>query len=165
MGNTRMVTMDVSKEYLKFSAAHFTIFSAESRERLHGHNFAVQAQVKFPVDETGINFDYKEFKEALKAICDSLDEYTIIAAKSKFLTIQEEGDFYRIGHHDTEMFLRKDETLLLPISNSTIEELSYYLLGRLLENKSMIDGNEVQYVAVKTSSGPGQWATSDWYRP
>lgn len=162
---TRMVTLEVSKEYLKFSAAHFTIFSETSRERLHGHNFAVQAEVKFPVDDTGINFDYKTFKNALKSVCDGLDEYTIIAAKSKFLAIQEEGEFYRIRHHNTDMLLRKDETLLLPISNSTIEELSNYILQQLLQNKSMIDDNEVSFVSVRTSSGPGQWASSDWARP
>ena len=158
----RKVTITVDKEYLKFSAAHYTIFSAESRERLHGHNFAVRAKVRFPVDDTGINFDYKLFKDTLRDICDSLDEYTIIAKNSKFLKIEEAGEYYKITHNGTEMMLRQDETLLLPITNSTIEELSNYLLGRLVQNKTMIDDNEVDYVAVQTSSGPGQWAESEW---
>ncbi len=160
----RMVTIDVDKEYLKFSAGHFTIFSASSRERLHGHNFAVKASARFPVDDTGINFDYKVFKDTLREICDGLDEYTIIAGDSKYLEITEHEEFYHIKHHDTQMFLRQDETLLLPIFNTTIEELSGYLLGLLLDKKSMIDDNHVESVTVSVSSGPGQWATSVWNR-
>ena len=40
---TQLTTIELSKEYLKFSAGHFTVFSATERERLHGHNFSVSA--------------------------------------------------------------------------------------------------------------------------
>lgn len=158
----RMVSIDLEKEYLKFSAGHFTIFSATSRERLHGHNFAVRASVRFPLDDTGISFDYKQFKDTMRDICHSLDEYTLIAAQSAHLTISEQGDFYRIEHNGIEMLLRRDETLLLPIYNTTIEELSGYVLNQLLEKKAMIDDHGVEFVSVKVSSGPGQWAQSTW---
>lgn len=158
----RLVTINIDKEYLKFSAGHFTIFSDTSRERLHGHNFAVRASVQFPVDDTGINFDYKEFKDAMRRVCDSLDEYTLIAAKSKYLKIENEGEFYKIWHHDKYMLLRQDETILLPVFNTTIEELSTYVLNDLLSDKSMIDDNNVRHVCVGVSSGPGQWAESTW---
>ncbi|EQD50251.1 hypothetical protein B1A_13514, partial [mine drainage metagenome] len=35
----RSVEVDLSKERMKFSAGHFTVFSASERENLHGHNF------------------------------------------------------------------------------------------------------------------------------
>ena len=39
------VTIRLAKENMKFSAAHFTIFSASERERLHGHNFRVEVDI------------------------------------------------------------------------------------------------------------------------
>ena len=161
---TRLVSINIDKQYLKFSSGHFTIFSATSRERLHGHNFAVRAMVQFPIDDTCINFDYKLFNNAMRSVCDRLDEYTLIAAKSKHLKIETEGEFYKIWHHDKYMLLRQDETLLLPVTNTTIEELSHYVLNDLLNNKSMIDDNDVRKVRVGVSSGPGQWGESEWSR-
>ena len=37
----RTTTLELYKEEMKFSAGHFTIFSATERENLHGHNFSV----------------------------------------------------------------------------------------------------------------------------
>ena len=34
-------SIEVEKEYLRFSAAHFLIFPDGSAERLHGHNYRV----------------------------------------------------------------------------------------------------------------------------
>ncbi len=50
----QLTTIEVSKEYLKFSAAHFTIFSATERERLNGHNFRVSAKITEPVGPNGM---------------------------------------------------------------------------------------------------------------
>ena len=36
---TRLSTIEIYKENMKFSAAHFTIFSDTHREHLHGHNY------------------------------------------------------------------------------------------------------------------------------
>ena len=38
--------IEVDKEYLKFSAAHFLIFPDGSAERLHGHNYRVYVEVE-----------------------------------------------------------------------------------------------------------------------
>ena len=40
---TDLCTLYIDKESHKFSAAHYTIFSATERERLHGHNYSVSA--------------------------------------------------------------------------------------------------------------------------
>ena len=40
-----LIRIELSKEYLNFSAGHFTIFSATERENLHGHNFQVRGAV------------------------------------------------------------------------------------------------------------------------
>ena len=41
----RLTTLRIGKESHKFSAAHFTVFSASERERLHGHNYGVSIRL------------------------------------------------------------------------------------------------------------------------
>ena len=51
-------SIEVDKEYLKFSAAHFLIFPDGSAERLHGHNYRVEVAVLSPFEPAdGRGFD------------------------------------------------------------------------------------------------------------
>ena len=53
-------TIEISKDYLHFNAAHFTLFSATEREDLHGHTFYVAATVTSPVGDDGLAPDLLE---------------------------------------------------------------------------------------------------------
>ena len=85
----RLTTLYIDKESHKFSAAHYTIFSANSRERLHGHNYSVSVRIVAPVGGNGFSADYNLYKSRLKALCDSLDEYMLLAGNSPFQDIEE----------------------------------------------------------------------------
>lgn len=158
----QLSTIEVSKEYLKFSAAHFTIFNATERERLHGHNYSVSALVTAPVDDNGLCFPYGEMKSRLRALCESLDEYTLVPERSPHLTIDEEGVYYRVGFNDELMLLLKSDTLLLPIRNATVEEFSRYLLQQLQQDKDFFERNGCSRIELTVNSGPGQSASSVW---
>ena len=67
-------TIEVAKEALNFSAAHFTIFNATDREDLHGHNFQVACEMTAELSEAGLMFDYSIVKRAIRALCDEIDE-------------------------------------------------------------------------------------------
>ena len=162
---TRVARIDLHKESLKFSAAHFTIFSATHRERLHGHNFAVSVSFVAEVGFDGLCVDYGVLKKEVQKLCDSLDEYTLIPKNSPHLSITEKGDYYYITFADKELRLLIDETLLLPIFNSTVEEYSYYLLGQLLANTFLMSCCPLQSITVTVSSGPGQSGSSCWDKP
>lgn len=157
----RLTTINLNKEYMKFSAAHFTIFSKTERERLHGHNFNVEVEIKTTAVENGITFNYRLLKDIVSELCDELDEYLLIPANSKFLSIQEDGDYYRITFNNKDMLQLRDETKLLPIENSTVEEYSAYILNRLHEKMFSIPCS-VHYLKVGVSSGPGQVGYTEW---
>ncbi len=160
---TRLVTIEVANQYLAFSAAHFTIFSATERERLHGHNFTVSATAESQLQADGLTFNYQILKKSLQQICDSLDEYTLIAAHSPHLYIEEDEDYYIIGFDRKQMLLLRSDTLLLPLHNITLEELGYYIIQRLIE-ESLFDKLQISSLAVAVASGPGQRIVSV-YRP
>lgn len=159
-----LTTIEISKEDVKFSAAHFTIFSATERERLHGHNFAVRLEVTTPVGEDGICFSYKEIKELIRRLCADLDEYTLIPRDSPHLRIEEEGPYYLVHFNGERIPLLASDTLLLPIRNSTVEEYARYLLEQLLAAPDFVGLRDIRRLAVKVSSGPGQWGWRVWER-
>ena len=154
-------TISISKEALHFAAAHFTIFSATERENLHGHNFQVAADIDAEVGKDGLAFDYNLVKSALQALCDGLDERTLLPGHSPHLAITEE-QVYTVAHFNGERipFLPRD-VLTLPVANITVEALADWLGGELLRDPG-IAALDIDRLTVKVSSGAGQWAQSSF---
>lgn len=155
----RLATLYIDKESHKFSAAHYTIFSATERERLHGHNYSVSAMLAAPMGGNGFAADYNVYKRRIQALCDELDEYLILPANSPYQQLVDEGDCYRVQYNGETMRFLKSDTRVLPISNASIEEFAHYLLLRLLELSSREALAEAQ---VCVASGPGQKACARW---
>ena len=155
----RLTTLHIDKQSHKFSAAHYTIFSATSRERLHGHNYSVSVRIVAPMGGNGFSADYNVYKTRLQALCDSLDEYMLLPENSPFQAIEEEGLYYRVKFAADEMLFLKSDTLILPVLNVTIEELSHLLLQRLV---ALCEGDELREIELSVASGAGQRACSLW---
>jgi len=157
----RYSRIEISKHALNFSVAHFTIFSATERENVHGHNFQVECDICAPVHDDGLTMDYGVIKRVLRTLCDELDEKVLLPGKSPHLEIITEGD-YRVALFNDERipFLHRD-VLVLPIANSTVEELSHYLLQKVLNTPELSDRG-IREVTVRVSSSPGQTGAAQW---
>lgn len=159
----RLAKIELSKEYMKFSAAHFTIFNARERERLHGHNFQVSATIEAPVDGNGMCFSYRIYKDKIRAFCEQLDEYLLLPEQSPHLKVSEQGDSYAVEFNTEKLLFARSDTLLLPIRNATVEELSHYLLSQLVDAED-VEQFRIRSICVRVSSGAGQWGSSEWVR-
>ncbi|MGE4367225.1 6-pyruvoyl trahydropterin synthase family protein [Thermomonas sp.] len=160
-GGTTMqetVTIRLAKQNMKFSAGHFTIFSATERERLHGHNFTVEVDIEARMLGNGMCFDYGLYKDRVVALCRELNEWTILPTRSPYLRIEEDGE-YVYAHFDGQRipFLRAD-VLLLPIENATLEEFAGWFLQRLCEDRAALRAHAIDAIEVRVLSGPGQSA-------
>ena len=155
--------IEIAKQALNFSAAHFTIFSATEREDLHGHNFQVECELVSPIDDNGLIFDYAVIKRVMKALCDELDEKTLLPETSPYLSLEQEGD-YIVACYGSERlpFLPRD-VLTLPIANISVEELSHFLLLRMLGHEE-ISREDIREMTVRVSSSPGQNGSATWVR-
>ena len=154
-------TIEISKEYLHFAAAHFTLFSPTERENLHGHNFQVTLDADAPMQDNGLTFDYNILKKAVKQLCDDLDEQVLMPTRSPYLEIDEQADYTYVVFNDERIpFLQRDLTLL-PIRNITVEELAQYLLAQLLERDD-IKALDIDNMLLRCASGEGQWASAKW---
>ena len=155
----RLTTLFIDKESHKFSAAHYTIFSSSERERLHGHNYSVSVRIVAPIGPNGFSADYNVYKSRLKALCDDLDEYLLLAGDSPHQRIDEAGACYRVSFAGEEMMFLRSDTQVLPISNATVEEFSHYLLQQLLLAS---EGEDLREIELYVASGPGQRASAIW---
>ncbi|ARN75259.1 6-pyruvoyl trahydropterin synthase family protein [Oceanicoccus sagamiensis] len=155
MESSNTVQIELDNQSLHFSCAHFTVFSAKSRERLHGHNFTVRARAWSSVGNNGLAFDYNELKTALRTICQRLDEYTLIPLYSPYLDIKEQGEYFSVSHNQQTMLLLQSDTLLLPVSNITLEELNGFIIEQL-QSRSLFERLSIERFELSVSSGPGQ---------
>ncbi len=157
---TRLTTLYIDKEAHKFSAAHYTIFSATDRERLHGHNYSVSARIVAPMGPNGFSADYNVYKNRLKKLCDALDEYMLLPENSPHQALQITDDEVIATFDGQDLRFPRAETLILPVVNVTVEELAHYLLAQLLALSEPDEG--LVEVEVGVSSGPGQTGAAIW---
>ena len=156
---TQLTTLHIEKEAHKFSSAHYTIFSATERERLHGHNYFVSVRIVAKMGINGFSADYNVYKRRIKALCDKYDEYMLLPEFSPFQTLQTVGDEIHATFADKVLKFRADETRVLPVTNVTVEELSHLLLKELLAAE---DDPDLVEVELTVSSGSGQAGSASW---
>ncbi|MCD6044966.1 MAG: 6-pyruvoyl tetrahydrobiopterin synthase [Gammaproteobacteria bacterium] len=154
--------IELNKEYMGFDAAHFTIYSATHRERLHGHNFRVYASLTAKVDDNGMTFDYGLYKQKIRTLCDELRQYTLIADHSPYLRVVEDGDYlYAHFYQEKIPFLKKD-VKRLPLRNITVEELSRWFIEKLTMDTKNLELYSIQHIVIKICSAPGQCGSCEW---
>ena len=88
----------------------------------------------------------------------------MIAKNSPHLSITSDEQFHHVTHNGITMPLLKSDTLLLPILNVTIEEMSQYLLEQVLGDYSVVDELKIHRFEMRVSSSTDQWGTSSWSR-
>src|SRR5579883_3097874 len=116
---------------MKFYAGHFTVFSETVRENLHGHNYQVYVAFTTQIEDEGLSFDYRFYKDKCYKLCQHLDETVLLPSLCKFLAITEKGDYYHVGFNTEEMIFLKRDVKILPIRNATVEELSHWFLQQI----------------------------------
>lgn len=126
-------SIKVHKDYLKFSAAHFLIFPDGSAERLHGHNYKVYVEVESGLDKHGLVLNFQDLKPRIRALCDELDEHLLIPGEHPELTCEKLGNGQcEIRYRERHYLIPGEEVIVLPINNSSAENLAGYLGRRLI---------------------------------
>ena len=90
----------LSKDHFKFSASHFTLFSKNRAESLHGHNYRVSLTANFKElhQTTGLAIEFSELKKIIKNLCDELDEKILLPGWSPYLRINRQSvTFHQIS--------------------------------------------------------------------
>jgi 6-pyruvoyltetrahydropterin/6-carboxytetrahydropterin synthase len=149
----------VSKDYLKFSAAHFIAYPG-FREPLHGHNYQVSVRIEAALGPDGYVLDFGLVKRVAKSLCDELDERVIVPRDSECLTVASDADGVDVTTETGDRFrFPLADVCVLPIAHSSAEELAAYLLGRLRDALAAeAAGRAVVEIEVGVAEAPGQVA-------
>ncbi|MBX3708262.1 MAG: 6-carboxytetrahydropterin synthase [Gammaproteobacteria bacterium] len=160
----RLASLEIHKEEFSFSAGHFTIFSATEREQLHGHNYSVSISFKKIIQNNGLSFDYRYYKKKILALCDQLDRHFLLPSQSPYLTLEDNGEYWFAHFNNKKLPFLKEDVVVLPLTNITIEELSYWFLQKILEDKQTIEGHSICGITIRVYNGPGQSSGANWER-
>jgi 6-pyruvoyltetrahydropterin/6-carboxytetrahydropterin synthase len=147
----------IQKDYLKFSAAHFLIFPDGTAERLHGHNYKVFVDVHTTLDEHGLVVNFKEIKPLVRQICDQIDEHMLVPGKHPVLTATRSGEHMEIRYRERRYLIPADEVMVLPIGNTSAENLAGWF-GRTLRERMAAAWPKLRVLqlSVGVEETPGQ---------
>lgn len=156
---TESWSIEIDKDYLKFSAAHFLIFPDGSAERLHGHNYKVFVDLHTDLDAHGLVVNFKEIKPLIRALCDELDERVLIPGLHPVLTSAPaaDGENLEIRYRERRYSIPRDEIRVLPIGNTSAENLAAWFGRTLREHmRGRWPRLRVTRLAVGVEETPGQ---------
>ncbi len=160
----KFTLIELCEKYFEFSAGHFTIFSADHREKMHGHNFTVGAQIKAEVKTTGMAFDYVVYKNKIRALCKMLNSFFLLPSQSPFLRLEEQDQVINAYFATEKLIFPKSDILQLPLRNITVEELSVWFLQQLTQDQTAIEQDGIYAITIKVFSSPVQSGSAHWDR-
>jgi 6-pyruvoyltetrahydropterin/6-carboxytetrahydropterin synthase len=156
-------TLHLAKQNFKFSSAHFLIFDEKSAEMLHGHNYQVRVDLVCESDasriEQGYTIDFNVLKKMIKAQCDLWDEHILLPARHADMKqqVSADGKNYEINFRDRFYSFPKNETIWLPVTNTSVENLSLLFAREMLEKMRPLGVVQLRVTVEETR---GQSASS-----
>lgn len=155
----------VAREAFKFSCAHMTVFPDGRKERLHGHNYFVGLELELADTSFENVIDFGPLKAAVIDLVGAWKERTIVATENPMTRVvrdepEEDGGELEFTVCGKRYVIPREDALLLPIDNATVERLAEHLCELLLARlaPSWPDG-VVRAMEVTVRESPGQDAT------
>jgi 6-pyruvoyltetrahydropterin/6-carboxytetrahydropterin synthase len=155
--------VDVEKEQLIFSAAHFITFGDNICERLHGHNYRVRCRVEGELNEHGYVVDFIALRDALQRVTKELDHRVLLPMQHPHIRVGE-GDSPRevlATFAERRWVFPVEDCVLLPLSNTTAELLARYIFEQLGDFWAAC-GENLRRVEVGVDENEGQWGSYVW---
>lgn len=155
------VSIEVTRDYLTFSSAHFAQRSNGTSEPIHGHNYTVTVRVQGPIDQLGYVADFVTLKSVLVPITRELNHRLLLSGQSDRVTIARDGDEVVVRADGRRYVFPASDVVVLPIRNTTCEELAAHIGMAVL---AKLSGGRLE---IKVEESPGQgacWRSADGER-
>ena len=149
--------VEVTKESFVFSAAHFITFAGNICERLHGHNYGVRVVVEGPLDENRYVVDFIALRDAVLAETLSLDHHVLLPTRHESIHVTQEGNEVVARFEQRRWVFPIEDCVLLPVVNTTAEEIAEVIAKRLIERTRQSFGPALSWIEVAVDENHGQW--------
>jgi 6-pyruvoyltetrahydropterin/6-carboxytetrahydropterin synthase len=150
----------VTKDTLVFSAAHFITFNGTICERLHGHNWRVEAAIEGPLDENYYVFDFIALRDGLQAIVHELDHRVLLPASHPMISVTKSEDGLEVTarFEARRWVFPSEDCCILPIANTTAELIARWIGELLICRLKLTQQHGLQRLRVSVEENFGQWA-------
>lgn len=147
----------LTKDYLVFSAAHFITFAGNICERLHGHNYRVEAEVEGDLDENQYVIDFIALRDALQARVADWDHRMLLPTQHPQIQVRWDDHEVEARFEDRRWVFPRVDCILLPIANTTTELLARQLALGLLDDFHRLNVPPARRLRVAVDENHGQW--------
>jgi len=156
--------VQLEKDTLVFSAAHFITFNGNICESLHGHNYRVKCEVTGPLDENGYVVDFIALRDALNEIVNSLDHHVVLPAQHPSIKVADDGKEVLVTFESKRWIFPSEDCVILPLSNTTAELMAHYIAVKLKSKTQSKFGDAISKLIVAVDENRGQWGVCemDW---
>ena len=151
----------LAKENMVFSAAHFITFNGHVCERLHGHNYRVRVEVAGPLDENQYVVDFIALRDALQAIVEQLDHYTLLPTNHPLIKVVTKDREVEVTFDDRRWVFPRGDCVLLPVINTTAELLARFIGQSLRAEFEAKTGVRLKQLTVAVDENAGQWGVCE----
>ncbi|MCK4902709.1 MAG: 6-carboxytetrahydropterin synthase [Thermoplasmatales archaeon] len=149
------IYIDGWKSNIRFSSAHI-IPEYEKCGRLHGHTYAVHVKIYGKPDKKGIIMDFSLLKDILREVVSKLDHKLLVPEKSNVVKIEKQKDDVKISSLGKNYVFPLNDCIFLPIDSTSAENLSKYILERLIKETSF--PKNIEGIEIGVDEGYGQGA-------
>jgi 6-pyruvoyltetrahydropterin/6-carboxytetrahydropterin synthase len=150
--------LTIARDQYKFSCAHMTVFPDGTKERLHGHNYTIAVALDVARVELAAMVPFAAIKACLSELCTAWKEHVLIAARNPHLVILRDDTELELTLCGQRYAMPREDALLLPIDNVSVEALAAHVAGMLRERIAALSPN-VHALEVTVEEVPGQGAS------
>jgi 6-pyruvoyltetrahydropterin/6-carboxytetrahydropterin synthase len=150
-------SVNVSKDYLVFPAAHFITYRGLC-EPLHGHNYRASVTVEGELDDNHYVLDFVLLKKMMRDLIDELDHRMLLARDNTHMEITEEPGSVTVQYEERRYVFPREDVVILPIPNTTAEMIGRYLTGKLRERLAAEGHDGVTAIIMEVEESFGQAA-------
>lgn len=147
------VAIELNREDLLFSSAHFAQRTDGSSEPLHGHNYSVELRVQGRSDALGYVLDFIPLKHALRSLIGTLNHRVLLPGLSLRMKIIISNGEAAVSVDGSRYVFPESDVVVLPLVNITCELLADYIGKTLLSYIPDLD------LLVRVEECPGQGAS------
>lgn len=150
----------VMKDSLVFSAAHFITFNGNVCERLHGHNWRVEAAIDGPLDENSYVFDFIALRDGLQSLVTELDHRVLLPDRHPQISVRvsENGREVEARFEDRRWLFPREDCCLMDIPNTTAELIACWIAEHLVVRLKLKTHLGLTGLRVSVEENFGQWA-------
>jgi 6-pyruvoyltetrahydropterin/6-carboxytetrahydropterin synthase len=150
----------ISKDNLIFAAGHFVSYDGDKVEPLHGHNYRLSVTVEGPTEENAYVFNFVTLKRIMKRVADELDHRMLLPRDNPLIAVETQDDGGIVVRTQGRWYrFPREDVVLLPLPNTTVEMLARHLCGRLREELgARADAAHLTAVEVTVEETFGQMA-------